>query len=86
MRLLKVVALPVAIGLTFTTLLAQSEDKNNRSAAGEYTLIVFVRDGNNPELKSERQITIPDDKVSEITISLDSKSNRPRTSTPLVPR
>ena len=57
-------------------------------AAGEYTLIVFAHSGNQPEWKTERHVTVTDNKVSELTVSLDSTSNRARAASPTgaVPR
>jgi hypothetical protein len=51
-------------------------------SAGEYTLVVFGRGANNSEWKAERQIIIPDDKVSEVTILLDSKAKSTRLQVP----
>ena len=57
-------------------------------SAGEYTLVVFARDGNNPEWKAERKVTVQDDRVLELTVSLEltpgqSNHQHPR---PAVPR
>jgi len=57
-------------------------------SAGGYTLAVFAHGANSPEWKAEQQLTIPDDKVSEVTMFLESTPSRPRPPTPrpLVPR
>ncbi len=57
-------------------------------SAGGYTLAVFAHGANSPEWKAEQQLTIPDDKVSEVTMLLESTPSRPRPPTPrpLVPR
>lgn len=57
-------------------------------SAGEYTLAVFAHAANSPEWKAERQIIIPDDKVSEVTMLLESKTKSAMTpsSRPIVPR
>jgi hypothetical protein len=55
-------------------------------SAGEYTLVVFARNGNNPEWKVERQIVIPNDKVSDVTMLLDSTPKHAPTPRPFVPR
>jgi hypothetical protein len=57
-------------------------------SAGEYTLAVFAHGANSPEWKAEQQIVIPDDKVSEVTMLLDSTPKRAATPTrtPIAPR
>jgi hypothetical protein len=57
-------------------------------SAGGYTLAVFAHGANSPEWKAEQQLTIPDDKVSEVTMLLESTPSRPRPPSPrpLVPR
>ena len=52
-------------------------------SAGEYTLAVFAHGANSPEWKVEQQVIIPDDKVSEVTMLLDST---PKRATPPKPR
>jgi hypothetical protein len=57
-------------------------------AAGEYTLAVTARGADNRYWRVEKQITISDDRVSELTMELNSttKATPTQPSRPVVPR